>query len=697
MASFREVEYMDAPRGHRRRRRRRRQRWGRVAALLLIVVLGLAAYKLTDGFSSFSLPVSVPLDNTDTEFDYDLDALSAQITDDMFIGECGDEEAEKLRELAADNSEWRDELEFMAANIGIYREEAVVTAINGVEKTPFALLSAFRAPDDSGLRVGIEISEGEVPYLLQYDSRWCFHAYGSSVMGFTACGPACLSMAAIGLTDNTLYTPAYVADMSEAGGHYVMDAGTAWSLFTAGAAELGLRSETIVVDKNTMKDRLEAGAVLIAAMSPGDFTTSGHFIVIVGTVLGGGFKVYDPNSIERSGRTWSFDRLAGQITQLWSLTYSGTPSDIQQPAAGETYIADCEEFITLRSAPDVNASAITTIPKGGEMTLLGFEGAFAEVEYQGQRGYVLSTYIAPKGDSAYPTAAWGYGDVVSGLQRLEEEYPGQLELSSIGTSLEGRELLLAVVGDEDAEYEVLIQGGIHGREYVGAYLTMCQLEQLLERGVPEDVRYHFIPVSNPDGLGISRTGTLGQAQREIYLSELAAGLTDLTEAEYARQWKSNAAGVDLNRNFDAGWVQIEDGGVPSSEGYKGAAPEDQPESRALAEYTRQLMPDATVSYHSSGSLVYAEYALAPQEVNAASRSLAEALGAAAGYPLEDTEELDAGGYKDWAASALGIPSVTVELGYGDDPQRLAACAVIRVRNVAAPYVIADWLRSAAAG
>lgn len=210
------------------------------------------------------------------------------------------------------------------------------------------------------------------------------------------------------------------------------------------------------------------------------------------------------------------------------------------------------------------------------------------------------------------------------------------------------------------------------------------------------MRYHFIPVSNPDGLEISRTGTLGQAQREIYLSELAAGLTDLTEAEYARQWKSNAAGVDLNRNFDAGWEQLGDS-APSSEGCKGAAPEDQPESRALAEYTRQLMPDATVSYHSSGSLVYAEYALAPQEVNAASRSLAEALGAAAGYPLEDTEELDAGGYKDWAASALGIPSVTVELGYGDDPQRLAACAVIRVRNVAAPYVIADWLRSAAAG
>lgn len=163
MASFREVEYMDAPRGHRRRRRRRRQRWGRVAALLLIVVLGLAAYKLTDGFSSFSLPVSAPLDNTDTEFDYDLGALSAQITDDMFIGECGDEEAEKLRELAADNSEWRDELEFMAANIGIYREEAVVTAINGVEKTPFALLSAFRAPTTRACASGSRYPRARCP------------------------------------------------------------------------------------------------------------------------------------------------------------------------------------------------------------------------------------------------------------------------------------------------------------------------------------------------------------------------------------------------------------------------------------------------------------------------------------------------------------------------------------------------------
>ena len=41
-------------------------------------------------------------------------------------------------------------------------------------------------------------------------------------------------------------------------------------------------------------------------MLPGDFTTSGHFIVIYGHNFLG-FKVYDPNSIERSERTWSYD------------------------------------------------------------------------------------------------------------------------------------------------------------------------------------------------------------------------------------------------------------------------------------------------------------------------------------------------------------------------------------------------------
>ena len=148
---------------------------------------------------------------------------------------------------------------------------------------------------------------------------------------------------------------------------------------------------------------------------------------------------------------------------------SGASGLAAASTAGEAYIADCEEYITLRAGPDVEAEALGTIPRGGEMTLAGFDGAFALVEYGGQRGYVLSTYIVPKLDSAVPAAELSYADMRTELENLAAEHPDAVTLSSIGRSVEGRELLCAVVGGAEAEYDVLIQGCIHGREGMSAY------------------------------------------------------------------------------------------------------------------------------------------------------------------------------------------------------------------------------------
>lgn len=65
------------------------------------------------------------------------------------------------------------------------------------------------------------------------------------------------------------------------------------------------------------------------------------------------------------------------------------------PAVISLWYADCQEFITLRHAPDTGAEAITRIPAGEELTLLGYDGDFALVEYEGLRGYVLSSYLSP--------------------------------------------------------------------------------------------------------------------------------------------------------------------------------------------------------------------------------------------------------------------------------------------------------------
>ena len=52
-------------------------------------------------------------------------------------------------------------------------------------------------------------------------------------------------------------------------------------------------------------------------MRPGDFTDTGHFIVLAG-YADGAFTVHDPNSIANSQTTWTFERIKGQIKNLWA-------------------------------------------------------------------------------------------------------------------------------------------------------------------------------------------------------------------------------------------------------------------------------------------------------------------------------------------------------------------------------------------
>lgn len=64
------------------------------------------------------------------------------------------------------------------------------------------------------------------------------------------------------------------------------------------------------------------------------------------------------------------------------------------PAFVRPWYADCNEFISLREEPSTAAPVITRILTNEEMTLLGWDGDFALVNYQGNQGYVLGSYIS---------------------------------------------------------------------------------------------------------------------------------------------------------------------------------------------------------------------------------------------------------------------------------------------------------------
>lgn len=127
-------------------------------------------------------------------------------------------------------------------------------------------------------------------------------------------------MVIFSLTGNENATPDAVAEFSENNGYYVYGEGTSWSLMTDAAAYYGVKAGELSLSEGSMKDCLDSGGMIICSMGPGDFTSSGHFIVIYGYDEDG-FLVNDPFSRIRSSRSWSYDTISGQTRSMWEYVY----------------------------------------------------------------------------------------------------------------------------------------------------------------------------------------------------------------------------------------------------------------------------------------------------------------------------------------------------------------------------------------
>ncbi len=165
-----------------------------------------------------------------------------------------------------------------------------------------------------------KIKQGKIPKLLQWDEKWGYAKYGDNIIAINGCGPTALSMVAAGLTGDDSITPYKVAKYAAKNGYYVEGIGTGWSLMTEGCGKFGIRGKELVLDQNIIFQELENGHPIICSMRPGDFTTTGHFIVLTG-INDGKIQVNDPNSKEKS-RLWDYDTLEHQINNLWVFTRS---------------------------------------------------------------------------------------------------------------------------------------------------------------------------------------------------------------------------------------------------------------------------------------------------------------------------------------------------------------------------------------
>ena len=188
-----------------------------------------------------------------------------------------------------------------------------------------------------------------------------------------------------------------------------------------------------------------------------------------------------------------------------------------------------------------------------------------------------------------------YQESIEFLHSMQKQYPHLFDVIKIGTTYEGRDIVLVKISQNveqaDDKPAMLYTGSIHAREWIGNELALKFIEYvaenehvdpILEKSLKEAAIY-MVPCLNPDGFEYSR--------------------------KHFSFWRKNrrknadgTIGVDLNRNFSIGWSKSTN---TSSNIYGGEAPFSEAETRAIKEFV-DAHENITMAfdYHSQGNVFF---------------------------------------------------------------------------------------------
>jgi carboxypeptidase T len=268
-----------------------------------------------------------------------------------------------------------------------------------------------------------------------------------------------------------------------------------------------------------------------------------------------------------------------------------------------------------------------------------------------------------------------YAEMAAEVEASAAAHPSIVELFSIGTSYEGRDLLAAKisdnVGQDEDEPEALFVGLYHAREHLTVEMLLYLLHLLADN-------YGLAGQEQITGLVDSR---------EIYLIfELNpdGGEYDIVNGSY-QFWRKNrqpnfdgSYGTDLNRNHGYKWGCC--GGSSSSPWdllYRGTAPASAPEVAAMERFVNgrvirgQQQIQVAISFHSYGELILWPYGYTfdPQppdmwpDDHAVFVALGQAMAASNGYTPQQASDLyiSDGDFSDWAYGRHHIFAFTFEM------------------------------------
>ncbi|MBV7699933.1 M14 family metallopeptidase [Streptomyces sp. TRM70350] len=214
----------------------------------------------------------------------------------------------------------------------------------------------------------------------------------------------------------------------------------------------------------------------------------------------------------------------------------------------------------------------------------------------------IRLYDFPSADSRYHN----YAEMTNEINSVVAAHPGIASQRVIGRSYQGRNIVAIKISDnvgtDEAEPEVLFTHHQHAREHLTVEMALYLLRELTSdygtdsrvRNMVNNREIWIIPDLNPDG-----------------------GEYDIATGSY-RSWRKNRqpnsgssyVGTDLNRNWNYRWGCCGgSSGSPSSQTYRGSAPESAPEVKVVADFVRSRVVGGTqqikagIDFHTYSELV----------------------------------------------------------------------------------------------
>lgn len=262
------------------------------------------------------------------------------------------------------------------------------------------------------------------------------------------------------------------------------------------------------------------------------------------------------------------------------------------------------------------------------------------------------------------------------IQGLKVRYPF-IQVGTAGKSVLGKNLYYIKLGT--GPNQVFYNGAHHGLEWITSVLLMKFIEDFSEayveggilrgynvRDIWKQSTIYILPMVNPDGVDLVINGLQRDNPYYSRLIQWNKGSTN-----FSTDWEANNRGVDLNHNYDASWELSKAAeasyGVygPGPTRYSGTMPESEPESKAVADFTRNHNFRLVIAYHSQGKVIYWTYL---NIIPADSPRIVKLFADVSGYtPAQTYGIVSYAGYKDWFIDKFRRPGFTIEVGIGKNP------------------------------